>query len=198
MKLGLSPIGWKCATWLPFDARESRKGIYTCWHTALQNNIRILLVRKKKNQDISQRKSSVCHSVSLTSQHCISTLSLKPCFFALMPFRYSGLHPLLLLSSTGVGEAVLSFIFYIGNGKQAHHSMGQASYLPPTSSLDQSAKWQSPDGCLSSTMATQVLTFLSPAVIFFHWATHSHGKSLDIIITCNSVPPKMLIWKLLW
>ena len=53
-----------------------------------------MLVREKRGKDIKQRISSVRYSLSLTPQHHISTILLKPCFSALMPFRSPTLPPI--------------------------------------------------------------------------------------------------------
>lgn len=89
-KLSLCLIGWKCATWPPLTARESRKINIFSWHITAQKKIRFLLVRRRVKY-IRQGTSSVCHSVPVLILIIFLLSCLKPCFFAPMPFRYSTL-----------------------------------------------------------------------------------------------------------
>lgn len=127
--------------------------------------IRTLLARKKRDKDIRQRTSSVFHSFSLTPQYCISTLLLKPCFFALMPFRFSA-------STTAVA------VIHCGGGGGFSHSFSAlAMGKKPTAPWDKPVAFPYPQalislhdnrvqvGGLANTVVSQVLTFLSPPVI---------------------------------
>lgn len=121
---------------------------------------------------------------------------LKPCFFALMPFRSPTLPP---------DVAVV----YLGRGSSHSFSTSAMGKKPTTPwdkpvlcsllpSLDQSV-WQLCAGewpVHHHGYSDALLPFIFSDFLSI-LASHSHVQSLDIIITCNITPPKLSVWVLL-